>query len=131
MYTYFSIFSYTHSSPRFLLLHHVVTHPPSKVLPATPSSFLYVVEHIAEEIQISPPVLPHVPYESILLNVLAKTVVKSLLVGIIFLLFLYNFVSQFVLGICIFMERFLILYVKNYYKAVIVYYLNLLRKSFQ
>ena len=71
--------------------HHPLTHPSSKALPANLISFLYVVEHIAEEMQISPPVLPHVPCELILLNLLAKTTMKVFLVGIIFLLFLYHF----------------------------------------
>ena len=71
--------------------HHLVTHPPSKALSANLISFVYIVEHIAEEMQISPPVLPHVPCELILLNLLAKTALKLFLVGILFLLFLYHF----------------------------------------
>ena len=51
--------------------HHLVTHLPSKALPENLISFLYVVEHIAGEMQISPPVLPHVPCELILELIIA------------------------------------------------------------
>ena len=50
--------------------------------------------------QISPPVVPQVAYGLIHMNLLAKAITKLLLVGILFLLFLYNF--EFVLGLLYF-----------------------------
>ena len=37
--------------------HCLVSHPPAKVLPATPDSSLQVVQHVTEKVQISPAVL--------------------------------------------------------------------------
>ena len=48
------------SVPRSTSCHHLVPHPPSKVLPATPASSSYVAQHVAEEMQVSSPVVPHV-----------------------------------------------------------------------
>ena len=38
--------------------HHLVPHPPSKALSATPDSSLHIVQHVTEEVQISPPAVP-------------------------------------------------------------------------
>ena len=64
--------------------HHLIPHLPSKVLPA---SSLYVVHHVTEEVQISPPAIPHVACGLIHLNLLAKTTTKLFLVGIILLFY--------------------------------------------
>ena len=37
------------SAPLFTSLHHLVPHPPSKVLPATPGSSLHVAQHVTEK----------------------------------------------------------------------------------
>ena len=71
------------SAPPSTSCHHLVPHPPSKVLPATCSS-LHVAQHVTEEVQISLPVVPHVACELIHLNLLAKTTMKLFLVGILF-----------------------------------------------
>ena len=63
--------------------HHLVHHSPSKVLPATPSSSLYIAKYLTEEMQASPPVVTHVAYTLIFLNLLAKTTTKLFLVGIL------------------------------------------------
>ena len=46
--------------PSTTSFHHLVPHISSKVLPATPGSSWYDAQHITEEIQTSPPVVPHV-----------------------------------------------------------------------
>ena len=79
------------SAPLFTSLHHLVPHPPSKVLPATPGSSLHVAQHVTKQVQISPPAVPHLACGLIHLNLLAKTKTKLFLVGILFLFFLYNF----------------------------------------
>ena len=60
------------------------------------------MQHVTEEVQISP-VVPHVACELIHLNLLAKTTVKLFLVGILFLLFLYNF--EILLGLLYFLRE--------------------------
>ena len=85
-----------YSAPPSTSCHHLVFHPPSKVLRATPDSSLQVVQ---QEVQISPAV-PEVASELMHLNLLAKTTTKLLLVCILFLLFLYNF--EFLLGLLYF-----------------------------
>ena len=80
--------------------HHPAPHPPSKVLPATPDSSLHVVQHVTEEVQILPPVVPHVACGLIHLNLLTKITTKLFLVVILFLIFLYNF--EFLLGLLYF-----------------------------
>ena len=87
------------SAPPSTSCHHLVPHPPSKVLPATPDSSLHVAQHVTEEVQISPAV-PHVACGLMHLDLLAKTTTKLLLVCILFLLFLYNF--EFLLGLLYF-----------------------------
>ena len=79
--------------------HHLVPHPPSKILPETSDSFLHVAQHVTEEVQISPAV-PYVASGLMHLDLLAKTTTKLLLVCILFLLFLYNF--EFLLGLLYF-----------------------------
>ena len=59
--------------------HHLVPHPPSKVLSTTPGSSLYVAQHIIEEIQTSPSVVPHEESGLIPLDLLAKTAMKLFL----------------------------------------------------
>ena len=62
-----------------------------------------------EEVQISSPAIPHVTCGLIHLNLLAKTTTKLLLVGILFLRFLYNF--EILLGLLYFpREVFEIMY---------------------
>ena len=61
------------------------------MLPATPDSSLHVAQDVTEEVHVSPPAVPHVACGLIDLNLLAKTTTKLFLVGILFLLFLYNF----------------------------------------
>ena len=64
--------------------HHLVPHPPSKALPATPGSsffssflsFVFFAQHITEETQASPPVVHHVVCGSIPLDLLAKATTK-------------------------------------------------------
>ena len=87
------------SAPPSTSCHHLVPHPPSKILPATPDSSLHVAQHVTEEVQISPAV-PHVACGLMHLDLLAKTTTKLLLVCILFLLFLYNF--EFLLGLLYF-----------------------------
>ena len=87
------------SAPPSTSCHHLVPHPPSKILPATPDSSLHVAQHVTEEVQISPAV-PHVACGLMRLNLLAKTTTKLLLVCILFLLLLYNF--EFLLGLLYF-----------------------------
>ena len=104
MYSYFSILSYTHNTllifcSSIYILPSFVPHPPSKILPATPDSSLHVVQHVTDEVQISPAV-PHIACGLMHLNLLAKTRTKLLLVCILFLLSLYNF--QFLLGLLYF-----------------------------
>ena len=70
------------------------------MLPETPDSSLHVAQHVSEEVQITPPVVPHVVCELIHLNLFAKTTIKLFLVGILFLLFLYNF--EILLGLLYF-----------------------------
>ena len=60
------------SAPPSTSCHHLVPHPPSKVLPATPDSSLHVAQHVTKEVQISPPVVPHVVRGLIHLIFLAK-----------------------------------------------------------
>ena len=109
--------------------HHLVPHPPSKVLPATPDSSLHAVQHVTEEAQISPAV-PHVACGLMHLNLLAKTATKLLLICILFLPFLYATLN-FYLVFFIFLRRFLTLCMKAYYTAFIVYHLRFLGKSFR
>ena len=87
------------SAPPSTSCHHLVPHPPSKILLATPDSSLHVVQHVTEEVQISPAV-PHVACGLMHLDLLAKTTTKLLLVCILFFLFLYNF--EFLLGLLYF-----------------------------
>ena len=87
------------SAPPYASCHHLVPHPPSKVLPATPRSSLHVAQHVTEEMQLSP-VVPHVACGLIHLNLLPKTTTKLFLAGILFLLFLYSF--EFLLGLLYF-----------------------------
>ena len=74
------------SAPPSTSCHHLVSYPPSKVLPATPDSSLQVVQHVTEEVQISPAV-PQIACGLMHLNLLAKATTKLLLVCILFLLF--------------------------------------------
>ena len=71
--------------------HHLVPDPTSEALPAAPGSSLYGAQHPTEEIQTSLSVVPQVACELIPLNLLAKTITKFFNVGVLFLLFLYNF----------------------------------------
>ena len=92
----------THSlffAPPSISCHHIVPNPPSKVLPATPDSFLHVPQHVTEEEQISP-VVSHVACKLMHLSLLAITTTKLLLICILFLLLLYNF--EFLLGLLYF-----------------------------
>ena len=73
------------------------------MLPATPDSSLHVAQDVTEEVHVSPPAVPHVACGLIDLNLLAKTTTKLFLVGILFLLFLYNF--GFLLGILYFRRK--------------------------
>lgn len=50
------------SGPLSTSRHYLLSHPPSKVLPATPGSSSYNAQHITEEIQTPPPVVPHVDF---------------------------------------------------------------------
>ena len=101
------------SAPPSTSCRHFVPHPPSKVLPKTPDSSLHAAQHVTEEVQISPAV-PHLAFELIHLNLLAKTTTKLLLVCILLLLFLYNF--EFSLGLFYFpREVFDIMYEKLIY----------------
>ena len=117
------------SAPPSKSCHHLVPHPPSKILPATPDSSLHVAQDVTEEVHVSHPAVPHVACGLIDLNLLAKTTTKLFLVGILFLLFYttLNFYSVF----CIFLGRFLTLCMRTYYTAIIVYHLNFLINSFQ
>ena len=81
--------SFSALSPTFY--HHLVPHPPSKLLLLTPDPFLYVAQRIAEEIQSSPSVVPHVACGLIPLNLLAKATTELSIAGILLLPFLYNF----------------------------------------
>ena len=58
------------------------------------------MQHVTEEVQISPPVVSHVACGLIHLNLLAKATMNLLLVGILLLLVLYNF--KFLLGLLYF-----------------------------
>ena len=87
------------SAPPSKSCHHLVPHPPSKILPATPDSSLHVAQDVTEEVQISPAV-HHIACGLMYLNLLAKTTTKLLLVCIPFLLFLYKF--EFLLGLLYF-----------------------------
>ena len=86
------------SAPPSTSCYHLVPHPPSKILPANPDSSLHVVQHVTEEVQMSPAV-SHVACGLMHLDLLAKTTTK-LLVCILFLLFSYNF--EFLLGLLYF-----------------------------
>ena len=89
--------------------HYLVPHPLSQVLPATPDSSLHAPQHVTEEVQISPLAVPLMALGLIHLNLVAKTTTKLFLVGILFLLFLYNF--EFLLGYsCFTSEVFDIMY---------------------
>ena len=116
------------SAPPSTSCHHLVPHPPLKV-PATPDSSLHVVQHVTEEVQISPPAVPHVACVLIHLNFLAKTTTKLFLVGILFLLFYKTL--NFYLVFCIFLGRISTLCMNTYYAAIKVYHLSFLGKSFQ
>ena len=96
--------------------HHLVPHHPSKVLPATPDSSLHVMQHVTEEVQISPAV-PHVACGLMHVNLLAKTTTKLLFVCIIFLLFLITTLN-FYLVFCIFLGRFSTLCMKTHYTVL-------------
>ena len=76
--------------------HHLAPHPTSEALPATPGSSLYDAQHVTEEIQTSPSAVPQVACELIPLNLLGKTITKLFNVGVLFLVFSYNF--EFALG---------------------------------
>ena len=104
------------SAPPPSSCHHLVPHPPSKVLPATQDSSLHVVHHFTEDVQISPPSVPHVACGLLDLNLLAKTATKLFLLGILLFIFL---------------GRLLTLCMKTYYTAIIVYHLSFLGKSLQ
>ena len=73
------------SAPPSTSCHHLVPHLPSKVLPATPDSFLHVPQRVTKEGQISP-VVPHVACKLMHLNLLAITTTKLLLICILSLL---------------------------------------------
>ena len=102
--------------------HHLVPHPLSQVLPATPDFSLHVPQHVTEEVQISPVAVPHMAFGLIHLDLVVKTTTKLFLVGILFLLF-YTTLNVY-LVIRILLGRFLILCMKSYYTAIIVYHLN-------
>ena len=102
---------FSFSTPPSTSYHHLVPHPPSKVLPATPGSSLHVEQHVTEEVQISPPAVPHVACGLIHLNLLAKTTTKLFLVGIPFLHFYATL--NFYLVFCIFLGKFLTLCMKT------------------
>ena len=87
------------SAPPSKSCHHLVPHPPSKILPATPDSSLHVAQDVTEEVQISPAV-HHIACGLMYLNLLAKTTTKLLLVCIPFLLFSYKL--EFLLGLLYF-----------------------------
>ena len=59
------------SAPPSTSCHHLVPHPPAKVLPANPDSSLHVAQHVTKEVQISLAV-PHVACELMHLNLLVK-----------------------------------------------------------
>ena len=105
-----SLSSYISSPPTSR--HHVVPHPPSKVLLATPGPSLHVAQHITEEIKTPAPAVSHVACGLITLNLLAKTTTKLILVGILLLPF-YTILNLY-LFICIFLGIFLKLYMKTY-----------------
>ena len=75
------------SAPPSTSCHHLVPHPPSKILPATPDSSLHVAQDVTEEVHVSPPAVPHVACGLIDLNLLAKTTTKLFLVGILLLFY--------------------------------------------
>ena len=83
------------SAPLSTSCRHLVPHPPSKILPATPDSSLHVVQQVTEEVQTSP-AAPHVACGLMHLDLLAKATTKLLLICILFYFFLYNF--EFLLG---------------------------------
>ena len=58
------------------------------------------MQHVTEEVQILPPVVPHVACGLIHFNLLTKITTKLFLVVILFLIFLYNF--EFLLGLLYF-----------------------------
>ena len=87
------------------------------------------MQHVTEEVQISPPVVSHVACRLIHLNLLAKATMNLFLVGILLLLVLYNL--KFLLGLLYFPREVFDITYKSYYTAIIVYHLNFLGKSFQ
>ena len=61
------------------------------MLPATPGSSLHVAQHRTEEIQTSPPVVPHVACGLKTLNLFVKATTKLFFPSIFFVTFLYNY----------------------------------------
>ena len=100
-----------YSAPPSTSCHHLVPHPPSKILPAFPDSSLHVAQHVTEEVPTSPAV-PQVACGLMHLDLLAKLTTKLLLVCILFLLF-YTALN-FYLAFCIFLGRFLTLSMKTF-----------------
>ena len=87
------------SAPPSTSCHHLVPHPPSKILPATPDSSLHVTQQVTEEVQISLAVT-HVACGLMYLDLLANTTRNCFLHVFFFYFFLYNF--EFLLGLLYF-----------------------------